>query len=188
VDDDAYRVEVAFRAFDAGDVYEVSVTGAGRCTTPCTLRGFPGRWDLAVSGAAEFTRSVFVPAVGADVVLARQNKGDPTLAGIGEAVGGIMVVGGAVSAVVGGVWATATPNDRSEAAAQLSLLIGGIVVGLAGLPVFFAARNQWGDKGFDDAVVVPRGSAQTHAVRFVGVGARESAMRTLIPVVTFAFE
>jgi hypothetical protein len=193
------KVDVTITAEDSRDSYHVRIAGFGECTTPCTLRAFPGHWGLEVDGSGHLSESIDVPPAGADVKLGGRSRPrwSSTMVTLGEATGGVLMVGGAAGVVVGDIWAThpgtATQGD------VLVAIIGGFVVGLTGMVGFIVSEQHGRDSRPVDDVdveVIPKIPAAAHRVRFIGLGAREivgsgsheSATRTLVPVVTFEFE
>jgi hypothetical protein len=134
----------------------------------------PTLYDLHVSGAARFRRSLHVPATGAIVKLTRRTK-QPDAAKFW--IGATMSVAGALAAVLGAYGiADATAPD-------IGLMIGGVVVGITGFVLLLFG----GSEGDDDAIVL-RKASMAHGLRFVGVGARATDRRTIVPSLTFEFE
>jgi hypothetical protein len=183
LDDDRYKVDVTFQSASASDSFDVTVKDAGTCTTPCTLRGFPGHWDLHVRGAATFDQGVFVPATGARVRLTRRVPGSPTK----RTIGTVVMVAAAAAFATGFVWLSvdAGMQHKPSVAAPLALTLGGAA--LFWFPGF-AIESGAEDTGSDEAVVVPAPTATSHPVRLVGVGAHEASGKGLVPALTFEFE
>jgi hypothetical protein len=199
VDDERYKVDVSFRAEWEKDSYEVDVAGVGRCTTPCTLRGFPGPWDVAVSGASVFRKTVFVPVAGADVRLTRPTEGSSSKHTLGAVLMGASVAAGLTGFIGGTILSTSPPASSSQRTVDATVFVGLLVVGFAGLLYGAHVYDSGSSWGFQDAVVRPRApvpagqpsAAATpkaaQGVRLVGIGARETDLRTLVPVVSFEF-
>jgi hypothetical protein len=183
VDAERYKVDVDLRAAESGDTYSVDVAGIGRCTTPCTLRGFPGTWDVSASGPAQFETTVFVPATGARLELRRRHEARTFARALGTAI----MIAGAAAFGAGFVWLDVDANSQSHPnkLAPALVTIGGAAAFFYPGFVLFASGEGFGS---DAAVVVPRGAAAKHPLRLVGFGAGETDRRTFVPSLTFEFD
>jgi hypothetical protein len=183
VDDDGYKVQVVFEASEASETYQIDVPGVGRCTTPCTLRGFPGVWDVSARGATQFENNVFIPAVGGHVKLRKRHAGSSTE----RTLGAIFMVAGGAALAAGLLWLEidqGLQNNPSKLAPGLLTLGGTVAFICPGVVLLVGGRGH----GSDGAVVIPNGTVAKHPVRFVGLGMGVTDRTSIVPSLTFEFE
>jgi hypothetical protein len=125
-----------------------------------------------VSGAAQFGKTIFVPASGAGVKLTRPTEGSPPKRTLGWIVAGVS----SVAALTGLVWGSANAGQHPSAV-DIVIPIGLLVGGLGGVFGGLALVDAGSSAGFDDAEVTPRTAAAARQVS-----------RAFVPSLTFELE